>query len=624
MLQKLNERIQGVVAWLVIILIAITFTLFGVDYYLQSHQTSNAKVMVNEQPITEQAFETNYRRVRAQQDLAQMTAVDEKNLQNQVLNQMITNEVSVQSARKSGFEVSPNQANAAIVNIPQFQEDGHFSSEKYQQALNGALFTPETFQNEVRQGMLLNQQRFAFMGSSFALPDEIKRFVRLYMQSRDYDYLTISSSRFLDQVKVSEEDISAYYKAHQKEFMSPEQVSLDYITLSMNDIKSKIKISNEDIQRYYDENKSNYLTPAQWQVAHILFAVPNGATNDEVEEIQKKADDAYSQLQKNPEHFSQLVSSLSDDKLSIADKGVLPWITAGQNEYDKSLSQLTEPGQISAPERTKHGFEIFKLIAYKPVTTKSLTEVQSTIKDQLLTDMAQTQYAHALEQLSDLSYQTPDSLSPVADVLKIKVQQSEPFSRSGGTTQLTKNKQVINAAFSHDVLGLSNNSEPVQLDNDSVVVLRVNQHTPSKQQTLAEVHNQIKTVLTKQLADTKAKEIGSALLNPVEDKQQQDLMSANKLEWHSVTQASRDNDKSDALINDLAFNLLRPESRDGVVLENGDYVVVRLKHINDGKLSTLDKEQRDSLIQQIEASYGMMDYDLYVNSLVNHAKIVRH
>ena len=44
MLQKLNERIQGVVAWLVIILIAITFTLFGVDYYLQSHQTSNAKV----------------------------------------------------------------------------------------------------------------------------------------------------------------------------------------------------------------------------------------------------------------------------------------------------------------------------------------------------------------------------------------------------------------------------------------------------------------------------------------------------------------------------------------------------------------------------------------------------
>lgn len=78
MLQKLNERIQGVVAWLVVILIGFTFTLFGVDYYLQSHHTSTSKVTVNEYPLTEQAFETNYRRARGMQDIAQMTADDEK------------------------------------------------------------------------------------------------------------------------------------------------------------------------------------------------------------------------------------------------------------------------------------------------------------------------------------------------------------------------------------------------------------------------------------------------------------------------------------------------------------------------------------------------------------------
>jgi peptidyl-prolyl cis-trans isomerase D len=65
-------------------------------------------------------------------------------------------------SRSHGFEVSPAQANSAILSIPQFQQDGHFSKDKYQQALTGALFTPETFQKEVRQGMLLNQQRFCF------------------------------------------------------------------------------------------------------------------------------------------------------------------------------------------------------------------------------------------------------------------------------------------------------------------------------------------------------------------------------------------------------------------------------------------------------------------------------
>ncbi|VEH35000.1 peptidyl-prolyl cis-trans isomerase D [Legionella sainthelensi] len=129
MLQKLNERIQGVVAWLVVILIGITFTLFGVDYYLQSRQTTSAKVVVNDFPLTLQAFDTNYRRARAMQDMSQLTAADEKKLQNQVLDQMINNEVLLQAARKNGFNVSADQANAAILSIPQFQEDGHFSAQ---------------------------------------------------------------------------------------------------------------------------------------------------------------------------------------------------------------------------------------------------------------------------------------------------------------------------------------------------------------------------------------------------------------------------------------------------------------------------------------------------------------
>ncbi len=624
MLQKLNERIQGVVAWLVIILIAITFTLFGVDYYIQSHQTSNAKVVVNDQPITNQAFEVNYRRTRAQQDAAKMTAEDEKKLQGEVLDQLISNELTIQSARENGFDVSITQANAAIVNIPQFQEDGHFSTERYQQALNGALFTPETFQNEVRQGMLLNQQRFAFMSSSFALTPEIKRFVKLYMQTRDYDYLTVPASRFEKLEKINPSEVQNYYNAHQKEFMSPEQVSLDYVTLSMPDIRSKINVAAEDIKRYYDENQNNFMTPAQWQVAHILFAVPEGASKSQEELIQKKAQDAYATLEKNPEEFDKLVTSMSDDKLSISDKGVLPVMTAGQNEFDKILVNLTTPGQISVPEKTKLGYEVFKLVSYKPVTTKKLAEVETTIKEQLIAEKAQAEYAQALEQLTDLSYQSPDSLKPVADALKLKIMKTSLFSKDGGTDLITKNKQVLNSAYSHDVLELGNNSDPIQLDNDSVMVLRINEHKVSTQQSLETVKVQIEKLLTKQSALAKAKEIGTNLLSPVEDKTQQDLISSNQLAWQSVSQAPRDNDKVDTVINDLAFNLLRPESRDGVILQNGDYVVVRLKHINDGNLSALDKEQRDSLVQQIESSYGMMDYDLYVNSLISHAVIVKH
>lgn len=622
MLQKLNERIQGIIAWVVIILIAITFTLFGVDYYMQGHQASDVEVDVNGHAISKQAFDMSYRRIRQQRDPSQMTAASESALKKQVLTAMITNEVSVQAAKKAGFAVGNQQADAAILSIPQFQQDGHFSPERYQQALSGAMFTPESFRNEVKQGMLLNQQRFAFIGTAFALPNEIKRFVKLYMQTRDYEYLEIPASLFIKNNSISDGAINDYYQHHQKAFLSPETVIIDYVRLSTQQIKDKIQITPEEINAYYEENKTNFLTPAQWQVAHILFAVPEDASDEAQNQIKQKADEAYQVLQRNPEQFNEYVKTKSDDKLSIANNGLLPWLVAGQSGFDKTLANLTQPGQIASPVQSPHGYEIFKLIAYKPATIKPLTEVESSIKEQLLVDRAQTQYAQALEQLSDLSYQSPDSLTPVADALKLPIEHTEPFSRQGGSSELTKNKQVVNAAFSHDVLNLGNNSDPIQVDNDSVVVLRVNQHFPAAEKPLVEVKDSIAKKLALMNAEQQAKQLGTELLSDKEDESQQvKLMQTNQLQWRAVEKATRDTDKADPAINDLAFSLPKINSRDGRGLNNGNYVIVRLKQINDGQLESLDKEQQASIAQQIEASYGVMDYDLYINNLIQTAKI---
>lgn len=626
MLQKLNERIQGVVAWIVIILIAVTFTLFGVDYYLQTRQSSDTQVVVNDEPISKQTFEINYRRSRQQRDPAAVTAASENALKKQVLEDMIANLITVQAAKNAGFEVSPEQANAAIVSIPQFQQDGHFSRERYQQALGGAMFTPESFQKEVRQGMLLNQQRFAFIGSAFALPSEIQRFVKLYMQTRDYDYLRISPSLFLDKTQISEEQVTDFYKKHQKEFITPEKISIDFIRLSMQQIRDGLTIKEDDINRYYNENQGNFLSPAEWQVSHILFAIPTNADANKQGEIKQNAEEAYQALINNPAQFDEWVKTMSSDKLSIENKGLLPWIAAGQTEFDKALSTLTHPGQISAPLKTKHGYEIFKLIAHKPAKLKPLAEVRPSIIEQLKTEAAQTQYTQLLEQLTDLSYQTPDSLDAVSKTIKLPIEHSEAFSRDGANTELTKNKQVINAAFAHDVLDLGNNSEPVTLDNDSVVVLRVAKHIPSTTKALAEVKDAIIEELALMKAETKAQELGTSMLS-LKDKDreaQKAIIDSKRLVWQPVVQAARDSDKADPMINDLAFSLPKPNTRDGRKLMNGDFVIVRLKKINDGNYAKLDKEQQASLTQQIETSYGLMDYDIYVNSLIKKAKIDRH
>ncbi len=512
MLQKLNERIQGLIAWIIIVLVTITFLLFGIDYYLQSHHDSTTQVSVNDQPITKQAFDSSFRRARQ----SNTTSLDEKHLKQQILHEMIVNSVSLQAARAGGFEVSNAQADAAILNIPQFQDEGRFSSDRYTQALNNLFFTPESFQKEVRQGMLLNQQRFALIGTSFALPQDIENFIKLSMQTRDYEYLLVPSAQFLNEKAVSEQDLSIFYNKNKQLFLAPEQVSIDYIILSLQDIKHTITLTDAQIKQYYDENKS--------------------------------------------------------------------------------------------------------------VITKPLSEVKSDITDQLLAELSQAKYAAILDKLSDLSYQTPDTLNPVAKALNMKIATSKLFSREGSEDGILKNKQLIEAAFSHDVMDLGNNSEPVQLDNDSVVIFRVNKHVLSTVRPLNDVRSLISDILVKKQASADATRIGKELLAVASTNvpKLEKLIQEYHIVRQSVKAATRDGDVAPLAINEMAFNLSHVREVDGRSIANGDFVLVILKSINDGNLQSVDKEQITSITQQIESNYGVMDYDLYVSELMLKAHVSTH
>lgn len=624
MLQKLNERIQGMVAWIIISLIAVTFALFGVDYYLQSRQgNTQVKVEVNGQPVTKQAFDLNYRRARQALDGSHLTAEREKQLKHQVLDDMILTEVSVQAARRYGFKVTPEQANAAIVHIPQFREGGHFSRSRYQQALSGALYTPETFQREVQQGMLLNQQRFALIGTAFTLPDEVKQFVALYMQTRNYAFLTIPTTLFADKIKIKDEAVKQYYEQHPKAFMAPEKVGVDYIALSLKAMMNQVKVSKAALEHYYQDNQQNYLTPARWQVAPILFALPEGASKTLQAQIKEQADRTYQDLQKQPALFEQKVSELSDDKRFLQKQGELPWMVAGQSPLDKSLVDLTRVGQISKPVRTQRGYEIFKLLAYQPATVKPFEAVREDINHQLTLELAQADYAKKLELLTDLTYQNPDSLKPAAKALGLTIKTVPPFSRQGRETPtFTQNKAVIQAAFSHDVLALGNNSDLIQIDPDRVLVLRVNQHIPVKRKPLAEVKKAIEQRLKQKQLTQQARQLGEQILAATNQSSEQHALAKRYgLQWQTVLEMPRETDTVSAEVNEIAFNLARPGAKAGRSLRNGSYVIVTLKDIQDGQLKQLDKEQIASITQQLEASYGLMDYDLYLNGLLNKAQI---
>ena len=626
MLQKLNERIQGVVAWVVVSIIAVTFALFGVDSYLQARHTSLVEAEVNGEPISKQALDVRYRRVRHEQDMSGKATGTEKQLKQNLLDYMIGMQVNLNAAHDAGFGVDHEQVNAAIYQIPQLQKDGHFSPERYEQVLSGALFTSQSFQKEIYQGMLLNQQHFAFLGTAFALPNEVENFVKLYGQTRDYRYLQIPTRTFLKGLDVSDDEIKAYYAEHAHDFMAPEQVKLAFVRLSMAAVRSKLNPSEAELQTYYNNNQGNYMTPARWQVRHILFDVPEGVSEDEHQVIKKRADALYQQLETAPDTFMAQSNVLTETKQKHITTGLLPWIVAGESALDSELIQLTATGQLLPPIKTDAGYELFQLQAYEPAKVKSLKEVQADVREHWLAEHAQADYARLQEELSDHSYQMPDSLQPVAEALKLPIEYTKAFSREGGKDPVTSSSGVLKASFTHDVLVLGNNSAPIQLDDDAVIVLRVKKHIPAREKSIAEVSAQIKATLMQTKAEARAEALGQTLQNNKQGAfMDEALLLEHHLTWKTVTQATRDSSLAPTEINELAFTLPRVSSRAGQALPNdAGYVVIELNNIVNGKLSMLDNEQMNSIAQQIAANYGTIDYELYTSNLLEQAKIVRH
>jgi len=613
MLQKLNERIQGIVAWVVVSIIAITFALFGIDSYIQARHTSSIEADVNGKPILKQAIDIRYRRVRHEQDMSGQTAGTEKQLKQQILDTMIASQVKMNAAQKYGFALDQEQVKAAIFQIPQLQKDGQFSPERYEQILSGALFTPQSFQQEIYQGMLLNQQHFAFLGTAFALPNEVENFIQLYGQTRDYRYLQIPANIFLRDVKVSDDEIKKYYAHHKHDYRAPEQVNLEFVMLSMAAVRSKLEPSEAELKIYYDNNQTNYMAPAKWRVRHILFDIPDGVSANELQRIKTRVDTLYHQLESDPKAF-------------VTQSKLLPWIVAGESPLDADLIQLTTIGQLLPPLKTEAGYELFQLQAYVPAQVKSFETVHDTVREHWLAERAQADYARLLEELSDRSYQMPDSLTPVAEALKLPIKTTELFSRDGGNTPLTRSPHVIKASFSHDVLVLGNNSAPIQLNDDSVVVVRVKKHIPEREKTISDVQAQIKETLLYEKAEAQAEALGQTLLSNKQTAfMDEALLAKQNLTWKSVTHATRDSSLAPAEINDLAFTLPRVGNRLGQTLPNHEgYVVIELKNKTKGTLSMLDSEQIQSISQQLAANYGRVDYDLYTNNLLKQAKIVRH
>lgn len=611
MLQLIHERIKGWVAWLIVVLIGFTFILFGANYYVSSRGTQTNKIEVDGVAITEQDYQSLYNRLLSQAG----TSSDIKELKQKVVDQLVEQVVISKSATDNGFYISEAQVQSQILSIPQFQQDGHFTTERFQQVLAQSGYTTERFFEQVRKGMLTNQQQFSFVASDFILPSELKRIYSYLGQKRDYRFMVLKPTLFINAVQINEQAIKDYYQTHQAQFMSPEQVSIEYVTLDANNLKLDASINTKLAKQYYLENVANFTQPAEYQFARILLS----EQQDKEKLVHRIIKEANSGVD-----FSKLISTYSMDKFTSKKKP--SWVKATALS-EPLLSELAKAkvDEVRGPIATTHGVEVIKLIAKKSQKVQPFTEVEQKIKQQLGSERRQAKFVELGEQLTDLSYQEPDSLAPVAQSLNLSIEHTPLFSlNSKINTGLMQNDKVRQAAFSQEVLQEGLNSQPIQLNANKVVVIRIKEHKKAQLKKLKQVQSEIVTILKKEkaseLAYQKANEAAQAM-RAGQPATLDKILAQYSLSWHEKKQAQLFNASKDYQINKLAFNMPTELLYQASQLIDGSAVVIQLQSVKKGNINNLSQEEQQALEQDLAQAYGMRSFNAYIESLLRSAKV---
>ncbi|KPG93011.1 peptidylprolyl isomerase [Pseudomonas sp. RIT-PI-q] len=623
MLQNIRDNSQGWIAKTIIGVIVALMALTGFDAIFKATTHSNDAAKVNGEEISQNELSqaVDMQRRQLMQQLGKdfdASLLDEKMLRESALKGLIDRKLLLQGAENSKFAFSEAALDQVILQTPEFQVDGKFSPERFDQVIRQLGYSRMQFRQMLAQEMLIGQLRAGLAGSGFVTDAQVLAFARLEKQTRDFASLNVKADPAA--VKLTDEEVKAYYDEHAKEFMTPDQVVIDYLELKKASFFDQVSVKDEDLQAAYQKETANL--SEQRRAAHILIEV-----NDKMTEAQAKAkiEEIQARLAKG-EKFEALAKEFSQDPGSANNGGDLGY--AGPGVYDPAFEKVLyslAKDQVSEPVRTDFGFHLIKLLGVEAPEVPTFASLKDKLTRELKTQQVEQRFVEATKQLEDSSFEASDLAQPAQD-LKLTVHTSKPFGREGGEG-VAANRAVVTAAFSPEVLDEGANSTAIELDPETVIVLRAKEHLKPAQLPLESIAASIRVQLAKEHASADAKTKAEQLIVSLREGKTPLDKAIDGQNWKVIQAATRGQEGVDPTVLQALFRMPKPAAKDkptfsSVTLADGSLVIVRLNGVNEAAAPT--EEEKAQYRRFLASRIGQQDFAAYRKQLESQAEIKRY
>ncbi|CAP42562.1 SurA N-terminal domain-containing protein [Bordetella petrii] len=608
--------------FILLILIVPSFFLVGIQGYESFIRREPELATVAGQPITRSEFDMAHRnqleqfrqRLGSQFDPA---LVDTPAMREQLLNQLIDQRLLAQVAIDNRFSVSDGTLRNTIAAIPQVQDNGRFSPERYRQVLAAQGMTPTSFEAGLRRDLAVGRVLEPINQSAGAPDAVVASLESALTQQRTVQLRRFAAADYRAQVSVSPEDIQTWYDGNKQQLTVPEQVTAQYLVLDEAAATQGVQVKEEDIASYYEQNKNRFGQPERRRASHIMIELPAGASEDARKAAHAKAEALAKQAAADPAQFAELARANSQDAGSAGKGGDLGWLAPGMlaGPLEKSVFGLAKD-QVSGVVESPSGLHIVKVTEIQPAAIKPLAEVRDEITAEIRKQIAATRFSEMATKLTEIVYDQRDSLQPAADALGLKLRTASGITRegllpadqagadaaaSGPDAQLLDNPRVRQALFSPDVLRDKQNSGVIELSPDTMLAVRVAQVQPEHVPPLDKVSANIRERLLDERAAEAARKAGTAAL----DGWKADPATLPEgFGASAVVSRQQPGQLSQDVLNAAMRLPAEPLPAYAGVNDGNDYVVVRLDKVEAG---ASEASARDLLARQLGAAWGQAE-----------------
>jgi peptidyl-prolyl cis-trans isomerase D len=593
MMDRLREGVNSIAVKIILGLIILSFVLAGVSNYLFTG-SNNGAADVGGTKIShsefEQAYQNERNRMQAQLgDYFSNLLADSSyvaSFRRSVLDRMVNDLLLQQHAQSLGLAVSDAQVRQAILDTAEFQSDGKFNQDIYNNALRRAGFTPDSFAAYLRTDLVRSQLMAAVQTSDFSLPGEVAAQSKLIAQTRNVKTITLKQDEFAKAASLSDDEIKAYYDQHSDSFTRPEQFKISYIELDAKALEVQMEVADADAQKFYQEHLDKYSSAEQRDVSHIL-----------VQDDEQKAQDLLAKIRAGGD-FAELAKTQSQDSGSAEEGGELGLIEKGTMDpaFEKAAFDLKEIGSVSEVVKSNFGYHIIKLNDIKSASAKPFETVRNDVIAQIKSEKALDRFYALQTDLEKVAFESPDSLDESAKAISVEVKHTD-FISQVDAPNLLQSPAVVQALNSDEVKHDGLNSQVLEVAPEHVIVVRVDETRKAMVLPLDEVKDQVKSQLANVKGAAKANELAGELVSALKSGDQS-VLSANNLTFGELETISRNSPLANAI-----FSMKKPLDGTSVFGQtqdaDGNVVIV--------ELLTVEANIKPELSKQVGAQLERLD-----------------